>query len=532
MSVKKTLLALVAGLGVAVLPLGLVAPGGAAAEESARKAASLKMVVNGGYDSYVGGQGITLTGQLPKAGVRTIWLERNMNRPGSTWTRIEDLPYRGTTSADGSFTMPIRASDMVDLSYRVRGAKGGGVTPGVRWNPKTQDVTLEVVNTLGLPIDPIPGLPFWIAADTTPDHVYGRPDLDGLPVFLGRQLTLQQRVSPTEWEDVPGGTTVVGPGGTGLFLAPVIRPEGEYVFRVRMEDWTRDGSDVGWHATFPTYVSVDGILDRDRPAGAARAAPATEATGQLRAGAPGDTAASRYKWNPVHWGYDWEEGQDLDSPPKNGPKKGRWIQYSDGTGRVGKDNGQLRLDSGRRLTRDGGGDFGTTRATLSGNALTYGRWETRLRAKTFEGGSKDYDVLLELVPDRAKDYQCGRHNITIASYTGSGREMTFGLNAGSTRFTKRIQGPSLSSSIPAFAVEVAKDHVSWFVDGKPVGVVKGKQHVPGVPMTLRFSLVGDQGEHANTSIYSDWQRSFGIDGGSQVRKGPKLGKQALGSCPG
>lgn len=528
--ISKTLLKMGAALGAAVLPLGLMVPSGAAAEEPARQAASLRMTVNGGFNAYVGGQGVTLSGQLPKAGVRKIWLERNMNRPGSTWTRIEDLPYRGTTNPDGSFTMPIRASDMVDLSYRVRGAQGGGVTPGVRWNPKTQDVTMEVVNTLGLPLDPVAGLPFWISADTTPDHVYGRPDLDGLPVLLGRRLTLQQRVSPTEWEDV--GTELVTVGGKSLF-APLIRSAGEYVFRVRMEDWTQNGSDVGWHASFPTYVEVDGLLPGLlRPAASGPAAPVADVPVSLREGAPSDTAASRYKWNPVYWGYDWEEGQDLDSPPKNGPKKGRWIQYSDGTGRVGKDNGQLRLDSGRRLTSDGDGDFGTTRATLSGNALTYGRWETRLRAKTFESRSKDYDVLLELVPDRAKDYQCGRNNITLAQYTGAGRQMTFGVNAGSTRFARTIQGPSLSSSIPAFAVEVAKDHIAWFVDGKVVGVVRGKKYVADVPMALRFSLVGGNGEHDNTSVYSDWQRSFGLDGGKQVKKGPKLSKQALASCPG
>lgn len=528
MTVKKRLGALGAAGCAAVLALGLMTPGSA---QEARRAASLKMTVNGGYDSYVGGQGVTLTGQLPKAGVRKIWLERNMNRPGSTWTKIEDLPYRGTTNADGSFTMPIRASDMVDLSYRVRGADGGGVTPGVRWNPKTQDATLEVVNLLGLPLDPLPLVPFFIEVDTTPDHVYGRPDLDGLPVFRGRDVTLQLRTSPTEWQDL--GSEEVGADGTALFAAsPQVRAAGEYVFRVRMEDWTQNGSDVGWHATFPTYVQVGLLRGRDRAdAGADRPSPASDVPVSLRGSAPSDVAASVYRWNPVFWGYDWAEGEDLDSPPKNGPKKGRWIQYTDGAGRVGKDNGQLRLDSGRRATKDGEGDFGTTRATLSGNALTYGRWETRLRVKKFESRSKDYDVAVELVPERAQDFQCGRNNITIARYSGASKAMTFGVNAGSTRFTRTISGPSPFTSIPAYAVEVAKDHITWFVDGKVVGVVKGAKYVADVPMTLRFSLIGGSGEHANTSAYSDWQRSFGIDNGTQVKKGPKLTKQALASCP-
>ena len=517
MGTKKAL----GALGAAALSLALMAPG--VAEEPERRAASLTMTVNGGYGSYVGGQGVTLTGQLPKSGVRKIWLERHMNRPGDDWTKVEDLPYRGTTRADGSFTMAIRASDMVGLTYRVRGAKGGGATPGVTFNPGSQDVTLDVVNLLGLPLDPLPLVPFFIEADTTPDHVFGRPDLQNLPTFRGRDATLQLRVSPTEWEDLD--TATVLPDGTVFFDEPQIRGIGEYVYRVRLEDWKRDGSDIGWQASFPTYVGVGLPLRTSR--GPATARP--ETTAVERSGVTG-TAASRYRWYPVLFGYDWEEGQDLDSPPKNGAPKGRWIQYSDGAGRVGKHNGQLRLDSGRRLTRTADGDFGTTRATLSGNASAYGRWETRLRIKTFETGSKDYDIVLELVPEKASDYECGRQNITIARYDGAAARMSFGVNAGTTRWSRTIKAPSLAKSIPAFAVEVAKDHIAWFVDGSPVGVVKSKDAVSDVPMTMRFSLVGDASEHKNTAAYSDWQRHFGIAEGTQVKKGPSLTRSALTGC--
>ncbi len=509
-------------VGAVVLTVGLTTPG--SAEEPARRAASLTMTVNGGYGSYVGGQGLTLTGQLPKAGVRKIWLERHMNRPGDAWTTVEDLPYRGTTRADGSFTMAIRASDMVGLSYRVRGAQGGGNTPSVTFDPGSQDVTLEVVNLLGLPLDPLPLVPFYIEADTTPDHVFGRPDLQNLPVFRGRDATLQLRVSPTEWEDVD--TATVQSDGTVFFDQPQVRGLGEHVYRVRLEDWTRDGSDIGWQASFPTYVRVGLPLRGTRGPATARA----EFPGEERASAVTGTAASKYRWYPVLFGFDWEEGQDLDSPPKNGAKKGRWIQYSDGAGRVGKHNGQLRLDSGRRLTRFAEGDFGTTRATLAGNASAYGRWETRLRIKTFESGSKDYDVVLELVPEKAADYQCGRQNITVARYDGAAARMSFGVNAGTTRWTKTIKAPSLLTSIPAFAVEVAKDHIAWFVNGKPVGVVRSRAAVSDVPMTMRFSLVGDDSEHKNTAAYSDWQRFFGIAQGAQVKKGPSLSKSALTAC--
>ncbi|MGB0099800.1 MAG: hypothetical protein WBP61_05910, partial [Nocardioides sp.] len=114
-----------------------------------------------------------------------------------------------------------------------------------------------------------------------------------------------------------------------------------------------------------------------------------------------------------------------------------------------------------------------------------------------------------------------------------GSRMTFGVNAGGKRWTRTISGPHLERNIPAFAVEVGKKHLSWFLNGKVVGAVRSKAAVPGVPLTLRMGLVAAQsGEYDNTSTYSDWQRHFGITSGRQTKSGPKLKKQALGSCPG
>ncbi len=75
------------------------------------------------------------------------------------------------------------------------------------------------------------------------------------------------------------------------------------------------------------------------------------------------------------------------------------------------------------------------------------------------------------------------------------------------------------------AVEVARDHITWFWDGRPIGTVKGGDAVSDVPMTLRFSMVGDQvTEHNQTGVVSDWQRGFAIDRGKQVRSGPRCGR--------
>ncbi|MGB0099708.1 MAG: hypothetical protein WBP61_05445, partial [Nocardioides sp.] len=459
MSVRKILLASVACLGTAALGLGLLVPAAPADPGTSRSGttvlaatarvapgAKLEVATKG---SYVGGQALKLVGSLGVPGVRRIWIERHMNRASDQWMTVEHLGYRGKTRKNGSFTMRIGAPGMFGVSYRVRGT-GGVATPAHTFEAKTQDVSVEVVGS------PVAGLPFVIRADTTPDF-FKRPDSDGLPVFDGRKLTLQHRVTPTVWASV--ATTTVGSSGAGTF-PPIVEEAGEHVYRVRLEDWTAGGSKVGWAASFPTYVTVHEPGDRttdERSVATPVPAPVTRQAekGVVVTG----TAAGKYGWYPLRWSFDWEEGEDLDTPAKGNPRKGRWLEYADGAGRTSKHNGGLRLDSGR-LEKDGKGDFGTTRATVAGNASTYGRWEARLRAKTFETRSKDYDIVLELVPERAADYECGRHNVTIARYSGVGSRMTFGVNAGGKRWTRTISGPHLERNIPAFAVEVGKKHLS------------------------------------------------------------------------
>jgi hypothetical protein len=197
---------------------------------------------------------------------------------------------------------------------------------------------------------------------------------------------------------------------------------------------------------------------------------------------------------------------------------------------VSRQNGGLYLDS-QRNNAGGPGDFGTTRATLRDAARPYGRWEVRLRLKTAEATAQDFRVLVELVPDRPEDYACGRRNIVLAEVAAHSSTMSFGARADTRQWTGTRRIPSLVHTSPAVAVEVAKGHITWFWDGRPIGTVKGRAAVSDVPMTLRFSLVGDQlAEHNQTGVVSDWQRGFALDRGRQVVSGPKLRSSALTAC--
>ena len=341
-------------------------------------------------------------------------------------------------------------------------------------------------------------------------------------MLTGRKLTLQEKTSGTGWRTLANSS--VGADGAHTFVARDV-PAGLHVYRVRAERWTEDGSVVGWHGSFPLAVSVlsPDEVPPDEPD--TSASPPPRPPGGVKGATT--TAQSRYGWSHALWDFAWERGEDLDSPPKRGSRlRGRWEQTITGFGRVSRHNGAMRLDSGLN-TKSGGRDQGSVYATLRGNPLTYGRWETRLRERVGEGGGSPYAIRVELVPSSAK--KCGP-SILMGEYSGVDNTLRFGAVKGRTQWQKRVRTASPLNNSPAIAVEVAKGHVTWFLDGKPLGVVKTKAAVPGVPLTMRFGLVGGAGEGQNTSVFSDWQRAFPISYGKQALRGPKVKGSAAPRC--
>lgn len=507
---RKSLLPI---LGLLALTLLYLVPVDATAVP-ARQRATLQVTIRGGYPSYIGGQGVMLTGRLPVRGVRTVWVEHNMNRPGDQWAQADEPLYYGKTKRNGSFSLAIQAPDMKGISYRVRGGKY--VTPSYLFSAKSEEVGLAASTSY-----PMLGEDFELTADTTPE-LYHREDTRGGPVLTGRKLTLQEQTSATRWRTL--ATSSVGADGSRTFVVRA-GSAGMHVYRVRAERWTKDGSVVGWHGSFPLAVSVlnPGEVAPDEPD--TSATPPPRPSGEVKGATT--TAQSRYGWSHALWDFAWERGEDLDSPPKRGSRlRGRWEEAITGLGRVSKQNGAMRLDTGIN-TRSGRGDHGSVHATLTGNSLKYGRWETRLRERVGEGGGSPYDIRVELVPSNSK--KCGP-SILMGEYSGVDNTLRFGAVKGRTMWERRVRTNSPLNNSPAIAVEVAKGHVTWFLDGKSLGVVKTKAAVPGVPLTMRFSLVGGSEEGQNTSVFSDWQRAFPISYGKQALRGPKLKASAAPRC--
>jgi hypothetical protein len=466
---------------------------------------------------YVAGQAVRFRGDLGPRGARAVHLQSNGNRPGDVWRDVPGSTFR--TDAGGAFDFVYRAPAMYNLSYRVVG--DGFATEPYRFTASPQDLTLAPL--LGNPEYPyypvVPGSTFTVVADTTPQT---RSSFGSPPPIPGRTVSLQQRVDATTWRTLDSQPTDVDGNATFTVTAP---SSGELVLRARQERWTTGANDVGWYASFPAYFVVPGA---DDVLGALSRGLSTR-LGPESANRP--TASQRYRWGPARFDYAWEAGQDLDSPASKGSDRtGRWEASSDGTGRVTPFNGGLVLQS--KLKKVGPGDRGTTTATLLGSAQKHGRWEFRIQGRRWETGARAYRFVLELVPVGAPVTDCSPLSVVLADFTMGSPGMRFGVRSQAAgRVWQRVL-PDVQLGEQPFnvAVEVGKDHLTWFRDGKPIGTVSSRATRPGVALVPRLGLYGGDEEMDAVQVNSDWQRSWTLRAGKQVTSGTALKGTRYSAC--
>jgi hypothetical protein len=487
----------------------------------ARKRAKLRVSPG----RYVGGQKVTFAGNLGRPGRHRLHLQTHMGRPGDAWTNL-DAKIRARTRPNGSFRFSHIAPSMFGIKMRV--VSGRAHTPPVKFNARSQDLVLSAPGQVA------GGEEFTIRVDTTPILSH-RPDLPP-PAFSGRTLTLQQRVNGDAWQTLD--TTRTSDNGNGTFQ--VTGSGDDRVYRVREEAITSGGNSIGWFPSFPLLVdngSGRSQVRSDASGTQTSRQAATDASlwrSSARAGGAVPTAGSTHKWGATLWDFAWEFGESLNSRPYRGTDRtGGWLDSSNGTGRAAKHNGGLILDSQRDV--DGQGDRGTTALTLQGQPMKYGRWETKLRMKAAENNTQDYRVRAELIPDDPADYRCGANNITIAEVTAHGSRVVVGAKSMQAdrqwTYAKPLTTLKHGGSA-AFAVEVTKKHISWFLNGRVIASVKSRTAVSDVPMTMRLSMVGNgQDEMNRTMAISDWQRGWPLGHGRQDAHGHALSSSALsGGC--
>ena len=501
-----------AGPGL-VLDTPLSFAGSAAAATVLKRTGSLTVTPG----RYIPGQALRFRGNLGVDGRNRVHLESHMNRPGDTWLEVRNSSFR--TDAQGRFDFRFRAPAMVNISYRVAGA--GRVTNAERFNANPQELTLT-------PVKGSPDFPFYrvrprsrinLVADTTPaiKTEFGTP----API-PGRTVKLQERVAPDRWRTLKSGRT---DRAGNVYFSVKAPKSGTRVLRARQEKWTVGANDIGWYASFPAYFVASGSAAPDGPR-TTGLNPTYTTQSKHR-----PTASQRFSWGAAEWDYAWDGGHSLDTPPSRGEvHRGKWQASSNGTGRVTPFNGGMVLQS--KFKKVGPGDRGTTSAMLQGVAQERGRWEFRIQGRPWETGARNYRFRVELVPAGTSGSTCASKKVLVAAFTMTKRGMRFGVRSAKTDTAWRGKLPNVLLAERPFnvAVEVGKDHITWFRDGQPVGTVKNRHALPGVKLVPRLSLVGKNVEMNGAQVNSDWQRSWNLQRGKQVRNGDPLRRTGYRGC--
>lgn len=159
-----------------------------------------------------------------------------------------------------------------------------------------------------------------------------------------------------------------------------------------------------------------------------------------------------------------------------------------------------------------------------------GRFEIRFRSRSTRDGRAglgDYRVQVELVP-AGSIQRCESRSITVVAYdpaapttarigaTRDGVSLGAGLpvlkptlNASSSGW---VNGSNPTTSAwHSWAVEVASDHLSWFLDGRVVRRETRRSVLPHEPLELRLSLLPEAtGTTAKAYTQLDWARWFSL----------------------
>jgi len=143
----------------------------------------------------------------------------------------------------------------------------------------------------------------------------------------------------------------------------------------------------------------------------------------------------------------------------------------------------------------------------------YGRWEARVRVRDGNGREDGalHRIAFELIP--VGQYRCGARNLTVASYDPNKDERVRGSlrndNQGyQFNFERDPQGTV--DEFHTFAVEIARGHVTWFVDKVPVATERRKEALNlGYFYRPRFRMESIPGQKMGESwMQMDWVRYY------------------------
>ena len=159
------------------------------------------------------------------------------------------------------------------------------------------------------------------------------------------------------------------------------------------------------------------------------------------------------------------------------------------------------------LTLEGTATSGEVSATVATHARRYGRWEARVRSDVRDGGGTPYRVVWELVPGPGD--RCG-DGITLASYAVGDPVAQMDIRTRSGVAFHDTAALDLGDyAWHTYAVEVTRDHISWFVDTEVVMTERRPEALSGRRLRMRFRLAPEYGARMDfTRMQMDWARYY------------------------
>ena len=168
----------------------------------------------------------------------------------------------------------------------------------------------------------------------------------------------------------------------------------------------------------------------------------------------------------------------------------------------------LVRDQHGMLTLDSTPTSGDVVAAANGAGTRYGRWEARVRTRSYKGSGTAYRAVWELRPTSGGEH-CGARGIELSDYRIGAATATMHVrNTPDTDFTASRALP-LDNTFHTYAVEVTPDHVSWFVDTRVVMTERRPAALSGAVFSPRFRLVATPGTTMRRGrMQMDWVRYY------------------------
>lgn len=170
---------------------------------------------------------------------------------------------------------------------------------------------------------------------------------------------------------------------------------------------------------------------------------------------------------------------------------------------VRNQHGMLTLDTSRRS--------GTVVATLTGSPRRYGRWEARVRSRSYGRTGTPFRAIWELAPSRKR--HCGARGIVLSDHRiNATRARMHVRSLPNHDYTASKRMHLRGNEFHTYAVEVTRHHVSWFVDTKVIRTERRPRARTGAAYNIRFRLQSARGATMRTGrMQMDWVRYYTLE---------------------